>query len=168
MGKKSTKENKNIYQITREQKELTREQASELMGFVSADKIEKIENEKVNPQAYDILAMSRAYKAPHLCNYYCTHECDIGIEYVPEIEPKDLEKIILELIATLNTINKEKDRIIEIASDGQITEDEFRDFNRINQHLMKVSLSVDSLRFWIERTIANGYIDEKVFNSYKD
>ena len=43
MGIKSTRENKNIYQISRENAELTREEASELMKFVSADRIEKIE-----------------------------------------------------------------------------------------------------------------------------
>ena len=42
MGRKSTKENKNIYQITREEVDLTREEASELKDFVSSDRIEKI------------------------------------------------------------------------------------------------------------------------------
>ena len=49
MGKKSTKENKNIYQTSREDAGLTREKASELMEFVSADRIEKIESEKSAP-----------------------------------------------------------------------------------------------------------------------
>ena len=46
MGKKSTKENKNIYQLYREEMEYTREQASNLMEYVTADRIQKIESEK--------------------------------------------------------------------------------------------------------------------------
>ena len=42
MGKKSIKENKNIYQTSREAMEYTREKAGELMEYVSADRIEKI------------------------------------------------------------------------------------------------------------------------------
>jgi hypothetical protein len=41
VGKKSTRENKNIYQLCREEAELTREEASEAMGFVSESRIEK-------------------------------------------------------------------------------------------------------------------------------
>ena len=43
MGKQSTRENKTIYQLCREEKELTREKASELMAGVSSSRIEKIE-----------------------------------------------------------------------------------------------------------------------------
>ena len=50
MGRKSVKENKNRYQEIREELNLTREQASELLEFVSADRLEKIENEKENKQ----------------------------------------------------------------------------------------------------------------------
>ncbi len=28
--------------------------------------------------------MADCYKNPALCNYFCSHECPIGIEYVPE------------------------------------------------------------------------------------
>ena len=66
MGKKSVKENKNIYQLSREEQELTRDAASELMQFVSSDRIEKIESEKSLPHPDEILAMAEAYKAPHL------------------------------------------------------------------------------------------------------
>ena len=41
MGKKSTKENKNIYQRSREAAALSREAAGEHMVFVSPDRIER-------------------------------------------------------------------------------------------------------------------------------
>ena len=84
MGRKSTKENKNIYQTSREEMELTRESAAEKLKFISSDRIEKIENEKTLPHPEEVLAMADCYKNPALCNYFCSHECPIGIEYVPE------------------------------------------------------------------------------------
>lgn len=78
MGRKSTKENKNVYQTSREALELTRDKASELLKFMSADRIEKIESEKSLPHPEEILAMAECYKTPSLCNYYCSHECPIG------------------------------------------------------------------------------------------
>ena len=53
MGKQSTRENKTIYQLCREEKELTREKASELMAGVSSSRIEKIEYETQEPTPYD-------------------------------------------------------------------------------------------------------------------
>ena len=42
MGKKSIKENKNVYQLAREAMDYTRDKAAEEMGYVSSDRIEKI------------------------------------------------------------------------------------------------------------------------------
>ena len=42
MGKRSTKENKNVYQLSREAMVLTREAASEVLEYISPERIEKI------------------------------------------------------------------------------------------------------------------------------
>lgn len=164
MGRKSTKENKNIYQISRETAELTREAAAEKLTFISSDRIEKIENEKSNPHPDEILAMADCYKNPSLCNYYCSHECPIGQEYVPEVAAKDLSVITLEMLSTLNTLSKEKDRLIDIAADGKITEDEIPDFKNIKKNLENMSLAIDSLKLWVEHTIASGKIDKSLLD----
>lgn len=160
MGRKSTKENKNIYQTSRENAGLTREAAAEQLTFISSDRIEKIENEKSNPHPDEILAMADCYKNPSLCNYYCSHECPIGQEYVPEVTAKDLSVITLEMLSTLNTLSKEKDRMIDIAADGKVTEDEIADFLRIKDYLENMSLTIESLKLWVENTIASGEIDQ--------
>ncbi len=163
MGRKSTKENKNIYQISRENLNLTREAAAEQLEYISADRIEKIESEKSIPHPDEILAMADCYKNPSLCNYYCSHECPIGKEYVPEVTAKDLSMITLEMLSTLNTLSKEKDRMIDIAADGKVTEDEISDFLRIKEYLEGMSLTIESFKLWIENTIAFGNIDPEFF-----
>ena len=70
MGRVSTKENKTQCQLFREEFGLSRERASELMGGISAERIEKIESEKSLPHPDEVLAMSVAYKKPRLCNHY--------------------------------------------------------------------------------------------------
>lgn len=156
MGRKSTKENKNIYQISREEQNLTREAASSLMEFISSDRIEKIENEKSCPHPDEILAMADCYKTPSLCNYYCSHECPIGQGTVPELTLKDLSQIVLETLASLNAMENEKNRLIEITVDGKITDDEREDFERIQAQLEEISIAVDSLKLWVAQAIADG------------
>ena len=158
MGKRSVKENKNIYQVSRENLELTREKASDLMVFMSADRIEKIESEKSLPHPDEILAMADAYKAPGLCNYFCSHE----------VRLKDLSQIVLEIISSLNHFEKEKDKLINISVDGEITEEEYDEFAVIEKHLDDISLSVRSLRLWVDQTIANGHIDKAQLQEARD
>ena len=167
MGKKSSKENKNIYHISREETGMSREKASECMGFVSPERIEKIESEKSLPHPDEVLAMSKCYKKAQLCNYYCSHDCPIGIEYVPEIQIKDLSQIVLEMLATLNSIDADKNRLIEISADSNITEDEFEDFVNIQDKLNKISLTADSLQLWIRNKVAEGQISKELLGTSK-
>ena len=92
MARVSTKENKNIYQTTRESLKLTREAASELLETIAPERIEKIENERTMPHPDEVLVMAQKYKQPSLCNYYCANQCPIGAQYVPEIKVKDLDR----------------------------------------------------------------------------
>ena len=108
MGRRSTKENKNLYQLSREELGLTRDGAEELLQYISADRIEKIESGRSLTHPEEILTMAERYKNPALCNYYCSHECPIGQEHVPEIKMKELSQITLEMLASLNAMEKEK------------------------------------------------------------
>ena len=159
MGKKSVKKDKNIYQICREEMELTREKASELLETISADRIEKIESGKSLPHPDEVVRMSDCYKMPNLCNQFCAKECPIGQEYVPEITMKDLSQITLEMLASLNSVEKKKERLIEIVADGKIEENEYKDFVTFQDELEKISLAVEALQLWVEKAIDENGID---------
>lgn len=152
MGRQSVRENKNIYQLAREERGLTREKAAELMPGLSSARIEKIEYGVQEPAPYDIVQMADCYRRPDLCNYYCSHKCAIGERYVPEVEIGDLSAIILETIAGLNEIDSLTNRLIQIGRDGKITDDEIKDFALISFRLDAVSLAVDSLNLWVDKT----------------
>lgn len=168
MGKQSTRENKTIYQICREEQGLTREKASEKMIGVSASRIEKIEYELQDPTPYDIVQMADCYRRPDLCNYYCSHKCTIGDRYVPEIEVSELSTIILETIASLNEINPLTSRLIQIARDGKITDGEIHDFAYISKKLDEVSLAIDSLNLWVDKTAGEKNLNIALLNEEKE
>lgn len=153
MGRKSTRENKTIYQQLREEENLTREKASELLEFISEDRLERIENEKSEPAPEDVIQMAKIYHAPELCNYYCSHECPIGKKYVPAIEMSELPAIVLETIASLNAVYPLTNRLIEISRDGKISEDEIPDFIHIQDNLKKVSRAIEALQLWVEKKV---------------
>lgn len=160
MGKKSLNTTDNIYCDRRQQAGMTRFQASEAT-FISESRMEKIETDKIVPHPEDVYAMSKAYKDPALCNYYCSRVCRIGQEYVPEVKAKSLAEITLEMLASLNALNRHKDRLIEIVADGRIEGAELQDFANIQAQLENLSITVDAMQLWVKQTIASGAIDEE-------
>ena len=167
MGRASTKENKNKYQLAREELGISREKASDLLEVIPPERIEKIENERSLPHPDEVLVMSQKYKKPSLCNYYCSNECPIGKEYVPEVQIKELSAIVIEMLASPNSVNKTKDRLIEIAADGVISDDEIDDFIHIQEELERISITVETLQLWAEKMLANGIIDADQYYARK-
>ena len=159
MGRKSTKENKSIYQITREELGWTREKAADMMPGFSPERLEKIENDRVQIRPEDVRMMAEAYKAPGLCNYYCSQECLIDRGRTPRVESKELVQIVVETLNGINRLNQYKDRLLEIAEDGAISGDEMEDFGAIKETMDKLQVALSSLQLWLEEQMAQGEID---------
>ena len=128
MSRRSVKENKTVYQQSRERRNLSREAASERLEFVSADRIEKIESGRSAPHPDEVLLMEKGYEDPELSNYYCTHECPIGMKYVQRVELKELPQLTVELLSALNAMEEEKNRLIDISVDGRVSDTERKQF----------------------------------------
>lgn len=159
MGRRSIKENKSIYQQTREELGLTREKAADLIPGFSPERLEKIENGRTQIQPEDVMLMAEYYKAPSLRNYYCCNECPIGQVHALRTESKDLAQIAVETLNALNRMNRSKDRLLEIVEDGQVRPDEYQDFAEIKGVLDKIALSVANLQLWVNEQIAAGKLE---------
>ena len=154
MGRKSTKENKSIWQTTREELGLTREKAGELVPGFSPERIEKIENGRTQIQPEDVILLAEHYRAPSLLNYYCCNECPIGETQVVRAESKELTQIAVETLNAVNQMARIKNRLLEIAEDGQVRSDEYEDFMKIKGVLDRIAQSVSNLRLWMDEQIA--------------
>ena len=155
MGRRSTKENKTIWQITREELGLTREKAGELIPGFSPERIEKIENGRTQIQPEDALLLAEYYKAPALVNYYCCNECPIGESHAVRAESKELTQIAVETLNAVNQMSRIRDRLLEIAEDGKVCTDELEDFMKIKNVLDKLAQSVSNLQLWMDEQVAS-------------
>ena len=156
MGRKSTKENKSIWQTTREDLGLTREKAAEIIPGFSPERLEKIENGRTQIQPEDVMLLAEYYKVPSLRNHYCANECPIGQVHALRTESKELAQIAVETLNALNRLSKSRDRLLEIVEDGEVREDEYADFTEIKATLDRIALSVSNLQLWVDEQIAAG------------
>lgn len=161
MGTKQSENRKSIYEQVRKDKlGLTRIEAALRMDTIDERRLEYIEKNPSKAQPADISEMAEAYDEPALCSYYCAMECrigkDRGMSYVEQPEKAELPIIVLKMIASLNSTSQMKDRLIEIAADGDVTEDEMAEFEDIRQELDKITDTVKALELWAEKSIKKG------------
>lgn len=165
MGRKSTKENKNIYQEARDELGWSREKAADEIlkiengryGYVDKYKLVKIEEESIKIQPDDIVALSKAYKKTELRNHYCCHDCEIGKIDAPEVIYKDnVHEILVNMACSLESVNSNKMRLMEILADGKVDETEMPDLNKILDELEKISMTIEAIQLWCEKMKING------------
>ncbi|MBR4057651.1 MAG: XRE family transcriptional regulator [Oscillospiraceae bacterium] len=165
MARTSARDDKNVYWQARDKMGLTREEASELLETMPPERVARIEYEQFLPHPDEVLLMSEKYKDSMLCNYYCSQQCPIGQQYVPEIKIKDLSQIVLEMLASLNSMQRQTERLIDISADGIIDNEELKDFICIQRELEKISITVETLQLWAEQMLATGKIDMEQYNT---
>lgn len=161
-----------IYKDIRKKHDLTRDEvcdkASLLNNPLQPERLERIENGKFPITPDEVMLLADIYGEPSLCNYYCSKECPIGEKYVPEIKVKDLSQIVLEMLASLNTMKKNQERLIEISVDGIIDDEEIRDFIYIQNELEHISITVETLQLWVEKMLAEKKINLEKYNKLKN
>lgn len=159
---------KNKYREVRDNLKISREKASELLGWIPPERIERIETNKFDPNPDEVVAMAEAYNAPELCNYYCVNNCEIGKIMVPEVNISHVSQIILAMVDSLNEVEKAKDRLVGITVDGVISDDELEEFIDIQDELERISMTVNALQLWVERKKNNGLINSELYDKLRE
>lgn len=156
-----------IYKLIRKEHDMTRDdvcdKATDLDKPLQPERLERIENGKLQIHPEEVMLLSEIYGEPTLCNNYCSKECPIGQKYVPEIKVKNLAQIVLEMLSSLNSMKKSQERLIEITADGIIDDDEIKDFVFIQKELERISITVETLQLWVEQMIAEDKIDKEKY-----
>lgn len=131
----------------------SREKAAELLG-ISSSSLANYELGITKTVPVDmVVMMADLYKAPELRNVYCKQECPIGRMLPMATESKGLESITLKILKSLDEdeIKAMKKSLIDIAEDGEITEDEQEDFNSILERLDQIAKEISELRILAEK-----------------
>nr|WP_300408710.1 XRE family transcriptional regulator [uncultured Ruminococcus sp.] len=156
------------FQKSRMDASYTQESASNDLNEISLDRIKRIESGSHKIRPSEVCAMADLYHDPTLYNFYCTNVCEIGKKYIPKIETGELQKIVLKMLSSLNSIENTKNRLVDIAVDGEISDEEIDDFVRIQKQLNEISITVEALKLWVDKEIKDGKINMDKYNKSKE
>jgi len=139
----------------------SREGAAERLGMsVSAVADAELGLSKCMPPDKAVL-MADLYKAPHLLNHYCLHECPIGCRHSLSDEVVDIDRVTVKLLKSLRVekLGEIKDTLLDIAEDGKITDDEKPALKDVLDYLDSLAKTVSELKTIGEMALRGGNED---------
>lgn len=159
MESNCTKCNENIYFACRKTAALyndklnSRESAAELLGISSSTLANHELGVTKNVPVDTVVMMADLYHAPQLKNLYCKNECPIGKGLPVATEFNSLEGITVRLLNNLDDeeIRDMKKRLVSIAADGQVDEQERAEFEAIMKSLDTLAKTISELRMLAEK-----------------
>lgn len=130
----------------------SREKASELLNM-DRTRLANIELGNLIPYPEEVLAMSKCYNTPELCNLHCAEQCPIGRQTISKVEIDDFDRLSLKVLGSLKDIDNIRLSLIAISEDGQIDTSEKEEFRNILDSLEKISTNANALKIWAEKNV---------------
>lgn len=95
------------------------------------------------------------YGAPQLLNYYCLNECPIGKNNAISDEVLSITHVTVRLLKRLKVsqLTDIIDKLVDIAEDDQITDDELRDLQQITEYLDNVAVAISQLKTVYQKAV---------------
>ena len=161
MGNGGTKENQNVYFRARKEaaeyneRLSSREGAAELLG-ISPSTLADYELGITKFVPVDkVVLMADLYNRPELRTGYCKYECPIGKHIPLATSVSGIEGIALRLIREFDSekIKDMEKKLIDIAADGIISEDEKPTLENILGRLDELSLAISELKLAGEKAL---------------
>lgn len=161
MGKDQTKGNDNVYFHARKhaaaynERLFSREGAAELLGIsVSTLADYELGNTKVVP-VDKVVLMADLYNCPELKYGYCKCECPIGKQMPLATKAKGIEGIALRMIQKFDPdgLKEMKGILVDIASDGVISDDEKPKLEGILRKLDDMAVVINEMKIVGEKAL---------------
>ena len=129
----------------------SREGAAEELG-IDRTRLARIELGSTIPYQEVVLLMADCYRAPELKGNYCREMCPLG-KNMPKIENEGLDRISLRMLSSFRKINEAKETLLDITTDGVISDEEKPELEEIIRTLDEVNEITQNLKNWIERNL---------------
>ena len=136
----------------------SRDRAAELLG-ISESSLTHYELGITKNIPVDIIVMmAERYHAPELKYHYCKNECPIGKNLPISPEEKTIEQATVHLLDSLNNerISRITSKLLHIARDGNVSEQESDELASIVDELHYVTQAIHELQLIVEKNTKTG------------
>lgn len=134
-----SEEYRNIYKAARRSAGLTQEAAAEKLG-ISVESVRAYETGGRIPSTEIVLSMVICYNAQYLAYQHLHETNSLAAKIVPPLQERSMLEVAVRVYNRMNRFAAKHnvDKLMEIAEDGQIDEDERKLFDEIMADLREI------------------------------
>lgn len=138
----------NIYKTARRNADITQEAAAEQLG-ISVESVRAYETGQRIPPNHVVSRMVICYDAQRLAVYHVNLHDELASSIIPVIQSRTLMESVVRLCNRLNRFSSSHsvERLLEIAEDGKIDEEERAEYDSILSELKALIQCGMELRF---------------------
>jgi len=98
-----------------------------------------------------VLRMAEVYGEPELTADYCAKVCPIGQVLAHSLDRSEFAVMVLRVLKEFADVERLKDRLIHIASDGKVCAKEVDEFKAIMREMVELERQIGELKFFALR-----------------
>ncbi len=129
---------------------LSREEAAHRI-YVGTRTLADYELGKTVPPPDVVLRMAEVYQEPELTADYCKKTCPIGQILAHSLDRSEFAITVLRLLKEFADVERLRDDLVHIASDGKINAHEVEEFKAIMKEMIGLERQIGELKFFALR-----------------
>lgn len=98
-----------------------------------------------------VMRMSVVYEEPALPADYCSTVCPIGQVLAHSVERSEFAMTVMRVLKEFKDVERLRDNLVEIASDGKINDHEVEEFKAIMKEMVELERWIGELKFFALR-----------------
>ena len=129
---------------------LSREEAAHRI-YIGTRTLADYELGKTVPPPDVVLRMAEVYRQPELTADYCAKACPIGQVLAHSLDRSEFAVMVLRVLKEFADVERLKDQLIHIASDGKVCAKEVDEFKAIMREMVELERQIGELKFFALR-----------------
>jgi len=98
-----------------------------------------------------VMRMSEVYQEPGLTADYCSKICPIGQVLAHSLDRSEFAVTVLRVLKEFADVERLKDNLVSIASDGELHQHEVDEFETIMKEMVELERQISELKFFALR-----------------
>ena len=139
-----------MYREARNRAKLSREESAHRL-YIGTRTLADYESGRTIAPPDVVMRMAEVYQEPELPADYCSKICPIGQVLAHSLDRSEFAVTVLRVLKEFADVERLKDQLIHIASDGKVCAQEVDEFKAIMREMVELERQIGELKFFALR-----------------
>ncbi len=139
-----------MFRVARNKRRLSREEAAYRL-YIGSRTLADYESGRTVAPPDVVMRMAEVYEEPTLTADYCSTICPIGQVLAHSVDRSEFAVTVLRVLKEFADVERVKERLVCIAADGELHEQETGEFEAILKEMVELEKRIGELKYFALR-----------------